>query len=904
MSPSRFPTPDHSLEEPPPAWIEGLLRRVLPSGVVADSIIGDLREEYFAELRDTSPLRAKVQYLRKAVSIALRFSNPLRSDPNLEHQQKRNLGGTMSALFCDSRQALRLLVRRPGLTLAAILSLGLGIGANTAIFSLVNTILLKPLPYPDAHELVEAFRIEERITGLDPSPARVSGLWAVPYEVHSDWLGMGQVFEAGGGYAGTRVTLQEGDASSSLLALRMTSGAFRALRINPIMGRTFLPSDDEVGAPPVAVLGFGLWQSQFGGDPDIVGTQVVLSEVAHTVVGVMDREFAFPSDSYRLWVSFSDDQKTSSVRNGGYMKVVARLSPGVSLEMARRDMDRISARIGELHPEEAAHKVGLFSQKEMILGDSGGGLLILLGAVTLVLLIACINIAGLFLVRATEKRREIGVRRALGAGRNRLILQQMWESLVLSLLGGVAGFLLAVVGLEPLLSLMPGELPRIHEMSLDQGFLWTAMGFALLTGLLTGALPALRAAGTPINTVLQDGSRGYAGGRYRNRTQAALVVSQIALAFVLLSGAALVIRSMVGLLAVEPGFETEHLALANVSFPTGVEDVAEAQIYFQDLEDRLRNLPGVIEVGAADQMPFAGGWSSPPVTIETAEGEWEAALHMPTVTPSYFSTMGIPVLSGRGLSLDDTSDSEPVVVVSQALADRMAPDGGSPLGLRIRLNAGDQPVWRTVVGVVGDVKYRLDFSPMVMAYVPATQDPTFLDNWVIRTASNPMALSGSFRQIRETLDPEGTSSYRVLEEIIRGSNAVVSARFSVILLGGLAALAAVLAVLGVYGVLAYLVQLRSREIGIQLALGAEDGRVLGAVLRRGLLMGAVGLAAGLLLSLALGRIMESQLFGIEPWDPLALAGAGILLIGATLAASYMPARRAAGLDPVEVLKGE
>ncbi|MGD2120820.1 MAG: ABC transporter permease [Gemmatimonadota bacterium] len=893
-----------SRKEKPPGWIESLLGRLLPHGIVGDSIIGDLREEFSLETRTFSPLQAKIRYLRKALSLGLRFSIPFRPNPGKQSRRGRSPGGTMSAFFHDMRQALRLLVRRPGLALAATLSLGLGIGANTAIFSLVNTILLKPLPYPDSQELVEAFRIDEDVTGLNPTPGRISGLWAVPYEVHKDWLEMDGVFQAGGGYAGTRIALQEGDASSSILALRMTSGAFRALRAQPILGRTFLPSDDEVGAPPVVVLGYGLWQSQFGGDPEILDTEITLSDVAHTVVGVMGQGFAFPSDSYRIWTSFSDDQKTSPTRNSGYMKVLARLSPGVSLDDARRDMDRVSARIGELHPEEAEHRIGLFPQKEMILGDSGTGLLVLLGAVILVLLIACTNIAGLFLVRATEKRREIGVRRALGAGRDRLIFQQMWESLLLSILGGAAGLLLAVVGLEPLLSLMPGELPRIHEMSVDQSFLFTALGFALVTGILTGVLPALRAAGTPITTVLREGGRGFAGARSRNRTQSVLVVSQIALAFVLLTGAGLVIRSLAGLLAVGPGFDTDNLALANVSFPAGTEDAVQAQVYFRELEDRIRAMPGVMDVGAANQMPFSGGWSAPPVTIQTPEGEWDGILHMPTVTPSYFSTMGIPVLSGRGLSLDDTAESEPVVVVSQALANRMIQDGGSPLGSRIRLNAGEGSVWRVVVGVVGDVKYRLDFDDMIMAYIPAVQNPNHLGNWVIRTASDPLALAPVFQQLREELDPEGTSQFRALADIIEGSTAVVSARFSVILLGGLAALAAILAVLGVYGVLAYLVQLRSRELGIQLALGAEEKTVLGTVLRRGLLMGILGLGAGLLLSLAFGRVMESQLFGIEPWDPAALTGAGILLVGATLAASYLPARRAAGLDPVEVLKGE
>ncbi len=899
-SPGDTGTPGH---RKPPPLVEIILGWCLPEGIVGKSILGDLREEFSLDLRSHTSRRANWLYLRKAISVGLRFAGRPRPQAPGNRNKRRISGGTMSALWHDVRQAFRLLFRKPGLTLAAVISLGLGIGANTAIFSLVNTILLKPLPYPDAHELVEAFRIDEAVTGLNPTTDQLSGLWAVPYEVHEDWLEMGPVFEAGGGYAGTRMTLQDGDGSSSLIGLFMTSGVFQALGIQPEMGRTFLPEDDEVGAPPVAVLSYGLWRSRFGGDPSILGTQIHLNDTSYTITGVMPQGFAFPSDSFSLWITFSDDQKTSPTRNSGYLKVVARLTPGVTLEQARRDMDGVSVRIGELHPEEAEHRVGLFSQKAMIVGDSGTGLLVLLGAVTLVLLIACTNIAGLFLVRATERRREIGVRRALGAGKKRLVFQHMSESLLHSLLGGAAGWGLAVVGLDPILSLMPSELPRLGEMGVDQGLLFTAIGFALLTGLLTGILPALRAAGTPITSVLQEGGRSLSGGRSRNRTQTSLVVSQIALAFVLLSGAGLVIRSMTGLLAVESGFDTENLALANVSFPSGVEDMDDAMVYFRELEDRIRALPGVVDVGAAEQMPFSGGWSAPPVTMETTEGEWEGILHFPTVTPSYFSTMAIPVLAGRALSMDDTSESDLVVVVSQALADRMAP-GGSPLGLRIRVDAPGYDMWRTVVGIVGDVKYRLNQDPMAMAYAPVAQAPSFMGNWVIRTTSDPMGLAAAFQQVREELDPEGTSSYRALADIIQGSTAVVSARFSVILLGSLAGLAALLAIIGVYGILAYLVQLRSREIGIQLALGAEQRKVLGTVLRRGLFMAGMGLGVGTLLAIGLGRVMESQLFGVEPWDPATLASAGVLLLGATLAASYVPARRAARLDPVEVLKGE
>jgi putative ABC transport system permease protein len=809
----------------------------------------------------------------------------------------------MNALWYDLRQALRLPLRRPALTTAAVVSLALGIGATTAIFSLVKTILLDPLPYPDSHELVEAFRVDENVTGLNPTIQRVSGLWAVPYEVQGDWIELARVFESAGGYAGTGVRLPEGEGESSVQGAFMSAGAFQALGVEAEMGRTFLPEEDEVGAPPVAVLGYGLWQSRFGGDPRILGTPIDLNGTAHTVVGIMPRDFAFPSDTYRMWISFPDERKTSPVRNGGYMKVVARLKTGITLEEARRDMDRVAGLIGEVHPEESEHGIGLFPQKAMIVGDNGRGLLVLLGAVVLVLLIACTNIAGFFLVRATERRREIGVRRAMGAGTDRLVFQQMSECLLLSILGGAAGWGLAVIGLEPALSLMPAELPRVEELRIDEGLLLTSMGFALLTGLLTGLLPAIRAAKTPITSVLQEGGRSLSGSRSRNRVQTLLVVSQVAIAFVLLSGAGLFVRSMTGLLKVDPGFNSNHLALANVSFPDGIDDWDGAMDYFRTLEDRIRAMPGVVGVGAADQMPFAGGWSSPPVTMETAEGVRDGVLHCPTVTPSYFEAMEIPILAGRPFSMDDNADSNPVVVVSQALAESLTPEG-SPLGLRIRMNAPGDSIWRTVVGVAADVRYRLDWGPMMMAYFPAPQSPTYLDNWVIRTAGNPTALSGSFQRLREELDPEGTSSYRPLKEAIEGSTVVVATRFSVLLLGSLAGLAALLAVFGVYGILAYLVQLRSREIGIQLALGAENRRVLATVLRRGVLMGGAGLGMGFLASLGLGKIIESQLFGVAPWDPPALMAAGALLLGSTLLASFLPARRASRLDPVEILKGD
>lgn len=809
----------------------------------------------------------------------------------------------MSALWHDLRLAARLLVRRPALTAIVVLSLGLAIGANTSIFSLVSTVLLSPLPYPEAQELVGVYRIDPDVTGPNPSAAGLGGLWAVPYEVHRDWIEMSPVFAAAGGYAPAGLTLQGDDGPSFVGGARVTSGVLEALGVAPRLGRALRPEDDQIGADPVAIVSHGFWQARLGGDPEILGRQLRLDGVAYSVIGVMPPGFAFPDQDYRLWISFSDDQKASPVRNSGYMQVLARLLPGLTLEQAQREMDQVAARIGELHPEEVEHGIGLFSQKELIVGDAGTGLLILMGAVALVLLIACANIASLFLVRAMERRREIGVRCALGASRKRLILGQMSESLLLSLLGGVAGWGLAVVGMKPFLALMPGELPRLDEISVDVRLLLIATGFALLTGLLTGFLPALRAAATPISSVIQEGGRNLAGGRSRSRTHAGLVVSQIALAFVLLAGAGLFIRSMFSILSVNPGFEAQGIAVARVTIPQDLPDWDAVDAYYRRVEERLRVLPGVEEVGAASQMPFVGGWSAPPVSIETSDGIQEGIRHFATVHPAYFTTMGLPVVAGRALSLDDRADTEPVVVISQAMAREIAPQG-SPLGLRVRVDSAGDSIWRSVVGVVGDVRYRLHQGPTAMFYVPFAQRPTTLRNWVIRTSADPAGLVSPIRDAITVSNPEGATNVQILDDVIRTSGAVASSRFAGILLGSLACLAALLAVVGVYGVLAYLVQLRSREIGIQLALGAEQFRVLRAVLRQGMVMALLGLVIGTGMALALGRVVESQLFGVQPSDPLTLVFTAALMLVATLLGSYFPARRAAAVDPVEVLRGE
>ncbi len=819
-------------------------------------------------------------------------------------ERTRSRGGRwvrLAELGMELRVAARQLIKRPGLTAAAILSLGLGIGANTGIFSLVHSVLIRPLPYPNSEQLVGVFRIDPQVTGPNPTASQLSDLFAVPYEVFQDWARMSRAFASAGAYAGTDYTLVGDEGPRQLRGARMTSGVFAALAVSPELGRHLLPEDDEVGADQAAVLSHAFWRSRYGEDPSVLGQPLELDGTLYTIVGVMPSEFYFRAKDIEVWTTFSDDLKTLPVRNSGYLQVIARLKPGISLEQAQLDVDGVARRIGESHPAEVEHGIGLFPSKALIVGDSGGRLWLLLAAVGLVLLIACANIANLFLVRASERRRELAVRQALGAGRGRLLWQHMIESLLLSFLGGAAGLAIAAVGLEPFLALLPDELPRMGEIGVDYRLLIFAAGFAVLTGILSGIVPALSASQTPINEVLQEDGRGLVS-RWRNRTQGALVVAEIALAFVLLTGAGVFTRSLSRLMAVDPGFAVENVAVVGQATPLDRRDSWETVIaYFQDLDRRLLALPGVEAVGRAHQMPFAGGWSAPPVSIEWAGGIWDGICHFAQVSPGYLAAMRISVVTGREISDDDRPDSEPVVLVSQALAERM---GGNPLGRRIRVNIQGDSIWRSVVGVVGDVRYSLDDEPIPMFYVPYSQMPAGYQNIVIRTAMDPAGLAPAIRSVIWELDPRSPVSVRKIEDLIHDSYVLGTSRFVIAVLGSLAVLAAMITLIGVYGVLAYSVNQRVRDIGIRMALGAERSKVVRAVLGRGLIMVAVGLAIGGAIAIAFGRTVQSLVFGVEPTDPFTLGAVALLVIAAVLAASYLPARRAASLNPVDVLRSE
>jgi len=891
-----------SPDDRPPRLAERLLRRFVPPGVAGLSILGDACEEYVEHCRSSSLLRARLWYWTHVLSIVLSFAGRRR------HQVPASpaaMGVRVSNLALDARLALRLLRRKPLFAAAAVLTLGLGIGANTTIFSLVNTVLLEPLPYPEAQQLMSVYREDPEVTGRHPAPANIAGLFAVPYAVFLDWKARSRVFQDAGAYATARFVLTDGERPEEILGLSSTSGVCSTLGIAPALGRPLVAGDDEVGASAAVVLSHGLWQRRFGADPGIVGGTLTLSGVTFTVVGVMPPGFSvLGSGREEVWANLSDGRKQSPVRNSGYLQVVARLKPGLSVEQAQGELDAVSRQIGEDHPEEREHRILLVPRKALVVAGARPGLIMLMGAVGLVLLIACANIANLLLVRATERRREFGIRQALGAGRGRLMFQQLIETLAIAVAGGVLGCVIAALVLEPLAAAYPGGLARRAEVVVDVRLLGWAAILAVATALVISTLPALRVAGTAVADMLRDGGRGQSGSRSRNRTQSVLIVSEIALAFVLLAGAGLFIRSYAALGASSLGFEADHLITMRADVPARYADGGNeaAMAFYEDFAGRLLAIQGVEAAGGADQSPFIGGMSFPPISIDTDEGLTRAIAFATTITPGYFAALGAPIVRGRGFDKRDRAGTEPVVIVNQTMAEKYWP-GVDPIGRRLRFEFGGR-VWMTVVGVVRDVVYRLGQRPPAAVYVPTAHYPDSNLYFVARVSAPPDAVVPQVRSLIQTLDPEAAVNIYSLPERIASSDAAVEQRFGIVLMGCLAGLAALLAIVGVYGVLAYSVSLRTHEIGVRIALGAGAPDVVGGVLGRGLLMAAAGSAIGLGLAMAAGRVLGSLLYETSPTDPTTMAGVAVLVAVAAAAASLVPALRATRVNPVEALRQE
>ncbi len=813
--------------------------------------------------------------------------------------------------FTDVRLALRSFRKRPGLTTTVVTTLAVGIGATTTVFSVVHGVMLKPLPYADADRLVNVYRLP--LTALAQDSARTlvgNGYW-IPPSVLRDWETSAPVFDAIGGYLTNTQAFKIADEPESLQIAMVTSGAFKALGVRPLLGEVLTAEDDRPGAPERAVLSHAFWQSRYGGDRGVVGRVMVSGETSYTIAGVMPPGFGFPDGNEDLWIALDDGRRSFTSRKTGFLQAIGRLKPGVTVAAARTAMDHLTSALAREHPEDNDFAVGVLTRLEVVTAGSGRALLLLLAAVGTVLSIGGANVANLLFIRATDRRRETGLCQALGAPRGRLLVQSVGESLALALAGGLAGCAVAYVSVPALIRRLPVALPRAAEIQVDSRVLAFGLGLSLAVGVLVGVLPALRATSLPVLEALRDGGRGVAGGRRRSRIQLFLVVSQIALVFVLLTVSGLFIRSLDELNRVDMGFDADHVLTVNATAPAGAADQAtqddQVRGFFRELTGRLSAIPGVRSVGGAVQMPTFG-WSVPPVTIESSSGPVRFNAHSTTVSPSFFTAMSIPVVRGRNFTDDDRAGTEPVAVVSQGFARRFWPRE-NPVGRRVKIEAptrpgGPEQPWLTIVGVVGDVRFSPERDPMPTVYRVHGQVPSRRLILVLRTDASPAGVAPAAMAAVRALNRDIVVGAFTLGDRIRQGRTIVGRRFATLLLSALAVIATLMALLGIYAVLAYSVAQRTREIGIRMALGARRATVIGQVTSLALGMAGIGVVIGMACALAATRTLRTFLFGVSPADPATLAAAAVMVALAAVAASALPARRATTVDPVRALRSE
>jgi putative ABC transport system permease protein len=810
----------------------------------------------------------------------------------------------MERFLQDIRYALRMLRKSPGFTAVAVLTLALGIGANTAIFSVVNAVLIRPLPYQDADRLV----IMSEKTQQGPG-------FSVAYANFLDWREQNQAFEEVAAFqTGWSFKLTGGGIPERIMGSNVSANFFVALHVRPILGREFQPEEDSPGTSPVVILSYGLWQRRFGADPGLIGKALTLNGQNSTVVGILPPGFRFyqQADVF-LPIGLQAEGILKGRGNHNGIFVLARRKPEVTMEEARAQMDTIARRLEQQYPEtNTGHGVKLESLRESIVANARTAIFILFCAVGFVLLIACANVTNLLLARSTTREKEMSIRAALGASRLRVIRQLLTESLLLSLAGGVLGLLLGTWGFEGLMDLVPQDL---HPLAMGGfGIDYRVLGFTLLvvffTATIFGMAPALQASKPALQESLKEGGRISTTGLGRNRFRNWLIVAEVGLALVLLISAGLLIKSFQQLLLVDPGFDpqnvlTMHVPLSESNFSSPAK-IAQTMALNLQLEQTIQKIPGVISAATVWPLPFGNNNWFPSFYLEgrplPKPDEFPVA-EAHSVSPNFFQVMHIPLLKGRYFSERDVANALRVVVINKTMAQRYWPNE-DPLGKRFRLGRPDLNLaWVTVVGIVGDTKfYGLDAAAESLIYLPSLQEPQdiFL---VVRTASNPLGLAAAARKAVLNLDQDQpVDDIQIMEQ--RMSESVASRRVNMWLLGIFAVLALSLALVGVYGMMSYSVAQRTHEIGLRLALGAQPGDVLFLVVGRALLLAMTGVGVGLAGAFALTRFLSSLLFGVRPTDPLIFIGISILLTSITLLASYIPARRATKVDPMVALRYE
>ena len=814
----------------------------------------------------------------------------------------------MGTMLQDIRYGARMLSKNAGFTVIAVLTLALGIGANTAIFSVVNAELLRPLPFRDPGKLVRVWETNSR-TGSKSGP--------ISYPDFADWQAQNQVFEKLGVYASASYTLTGVEQPAHLEGQAISAEMISLLGATPELGRTFLPGEDEPHHH-IAILSHRLWKEHFGGDPGIISHTITLENSGYTVVGVMSAGFEFPLQRkpVEIWTTFSAMQEPSEgnrpitqVRGAHFMHGIARLKPGVTLGQAQSAMDVITASLARQFPDSNKYfAVRLVPEQEEITGAIRPALLVLLIAVGVVLLIACVNVANLLLARAATRTREIAIRSALGAGRMRVVRQLLTESFLLALLAGALGMILAAWGIDVLVRLSPEDLPRVGEIHLDGRVLGFTAILSMLTGIVFGLAPAMQVTRANLVDALKESSLSATAGMHRHRLRSSLVVVEMALALVLLVSAGLLIHSFISLQSVNPGFNPHNVMASYIDLPDEKFSNAQKVQFMRGLMPRVKALPGVSNAAAIMPLPLSGNEFQVAVEIEgrpTAKSD-EAISSVRAITEDYFRTMQIPFLQGREFKEQDGTEATPVVIVNESLAQKFFP-GENPVGKRIRpgISTDGKPGrMREIVGVVGNVKHRdlgAEWTPE--CYIPFAQLPFDTMTIVARTASNPSVLAMPIAEAVLSVDKDvPTFQARTLEDYLNGTIAIP--RFNSFLLGMFAGLALVLTAVGLYGVISYSVAQRTHEIGIRMALGGQPRDMMRLVVGQGLRLALIGVGLGLVAALFFTRFVSSLLFGITPADPISYAGVIFLLLGVVLLACYIPARRAMRVDPMVALRYE
>ncbi|HEX5603761.1 MAG TPA: ABC transporter permease [Pyrinomonadaceae bacterium] len=808
----------------------------------------------------------------------------------------------------DVRYAFRMLLKRPGFTVIVVLTLALGIGANTTIFSAIDAVLLNPLPYKDPERLMVVWETNKQLGPemWDRNEGAIGNFL--------DWRSRNQIFDQLGALFDTSMNLTGVGEPQRIQSCVVTTNFFQVLGVQPMLGRSFVPESETPGSPFTVIISHDLWQRLFNSDTSVIGKSLTLNAHQVEVIGVMPPgfELQFPITRHvDMWVPFVIDVADPDYHDRGhnFLYTVGRLKQGVSQEQAQTEMNLIAGQLQQQYPETNAEKgVRVVPLHKQLVGNVESYLYMLFAAVGFLLLIACANVAGLLLARVTARHREVAIRIAVGASRWRLIRQLLTESVILSALSGLLGLLLAYGGVKLLVSLTPSEVPRLHEIGLHVPvFLWT-LAISVVTGVLFGLAPAIQASRPDLNTALKESSGRNPGSFQGSSLRNLLVVSEVAVALLLLVGAGLMTKSFLRLQQVDPGFDATNVVSMNIALPTSKYREPQLLTFYDQLFERVKNLPGVKSVAAINPLPLGNSNVSNRFVVEGAP--FVALADRPfagtrVVTPDYFQTMSIPQLKGRSFTEQDREKTPNVIIVNEALASRYWPNQ-DPIGKRLGLFEEDpgKQEWREIVGVVGNVRSKaLEIEVMPEVYFPYRQIPENFMNLVVRTASDPVSMVPAIRsQVLSVDKDQPVSDIMTMEQ--RVAKSVAAKRFVMSLLGAFSILALGLAAVGIYGVMAYLVTQRTQEIGVRMALGAQKRDVLRLVVGKGMVLAVVGTAIGLVASLALTRLMRSLLFEVTPTDWLTFVIVSAVLLIVALLACYIPARRATKVDPLVALRYE